>query len=146
MNAPDRSNTLLIPSNRTHYNYPSHLFTTLPTLYILTTTHPIAIINTNIPTHKPLCTPPTGFRPAATFVTAIPLVLGLELEVELVPVALLPLANPRQLAMLKNMSMLPYTPPKSSWQGPMAKTGTSVRECTPWGSLLGLLLVFPISF
>jgi len=39
--------------------------------------------------------------------------------------------------MWKKTSMLLYTPPKVSWQGPMAKTGTSVRECTPCAALVG---------
>lgn len=64
---------------------------------------------------------------------------GEELRVRLLalPGALLSRARPRQLAMLKKISMLLYTPPNSSWQGPIAKTGTSVRECTPWASVLG---------
>lgn len=47
------------------------------------------------------------------------------------------LAKPRQFAMLKKMSMLLYTPANLSEQGPVAKTGTSVSECTPWLSSTG---------
>jgi hypothetical protein len=40
--------------------------------------------------------------------------------------------RPSTSAILKKTSMFLYTPPKSSWPGPKAKTGTSVKLWTPW--------------
>lgn len=99
--------------------------------HILTTAHPIHNWKAIMPTQRPLCRRCIGAAPLTGTV------VGFEVVVFEAPGALLPRARPRQSAMLKKISILLYTPPNSSWQGPIANTGTSVRECTPWGSYLG---------
>lgn len=112
--------------------YPNSLQSPQLIVHRVNENHPIDIMNANIPTNKPLWTLLVGAAP----VKGEGLAVVVPAEVVFVADVSLGWASPRQLAILKKISMLPYTPPKSSWQGPIAKTGTSVKEWTPRASFL----------